>query len=144
MLSVITLNRLVFFFAIFGLLVSSFLAYEYNLGSITCPITGGGCDIVRLSPYSSFLGISLPYLGIVFYLFMMSTVVFRTVVTKINLFPIQLIASFSAVLFGTYLTYLEAFVIKAFCFWCILSFLSSILILTALILQLFRNNEDRS
>lgn len=128
-------NRIIFVLSLLGLLVASYLFYEYNIdGPILCP-TGQGCDIVRASSYSRFLGISIPILGIVFYLTMAILSVIHThdlprrVVRKIQVF-----VAVSGVAFGIYLTYLEAFVIGAFCFWCVLSFIISVIILLAIVL----------
>lgn len=129
-------NRLIFIFSLLGLGIASFLFYEYNLasGPIICP-TGSGCDIVRASPYSTFFGISIPFLGIVFYLTMaiFSVAHSHKVSTKL-LAKLKLLFVLAAVGFGIYLTYLEAFVIKAFCFWCVSSFIISLLILLTVIL----------
>lgn len=128
-------NRLVFLFSLLGLGISSFLFYEYNLtGSVLCPV-GNGCDIVRASSYSHFLGISIPILGVLFYLGMAALSVLRS--QKLSseiLAKLRLWGSITGVAFGVYLTYLEAFVIKAFCFWCVLSFIISIIILLLIIL----------
>ncbi len=122
-------NRLIFIFSLLGLAVTAFLAYEYNQsGSIVCPITGTGCDTVRSSDFSKFLGIDLPYLGLVFYVVMASLSIWLTqnYDRRINLS--RLLVGFSGVAFGVYLTFLEAFIIKAYCIWCIASFIVSIII----------------
>lgn len=137
------INRLIFVFSLLGLGVSAFLLYEYSLsGSVVCPL-GGGCDIVRSSIYSNFLGISLPVLGIAFYLMMgvLSIVRSQKMASKI-LLNLQLFISIIGVGFGIYLTFLEAFVIKAYCFWCVLSFIISVVIL-ALVLNPKKVNENR-
>ena len=110
------LNRIIFIFSLLGLSVSAFLFYEYNLaGSVACPI-GQGCEIVRTSPYSNFLGISIPVWGLFFYFLLAFFSVFR-------LFKLQFLFALGGFAFGVYLTFLEAFVIGAFCFWCVLSFI---------------------
>lgn len=127
-------NRIIFILSLVGLLVSVFLFYEYNIaGTIICP-TGEGCDIVRISPYSSFLGISIPLLGIVFYFTMaiLSVVHSHDLPRKLAR-KLQLLVAVIGVGFGVYLTYLEAFVIKAYCFWCVLSFMISLGILGSLL-----------
>ena len=128
-------NRLIFVFSLLGLLVASFLFYEYNIaGTIICP-TGRGCDIVRTSSYSSFLGISIPILGIIFYLTMaILSVVHSHYLSKEAVRKLQLLVTAIGVVFGVYLTFLEAFVIKAFCFWCILSFIISFAVLLLILL----------
>lgn len=129
-------NRLIFVFSLLGLFVSVFLLYEYNLaGPVICPV-GNGCDIVRASPYSSFLGISIPTLGVLFYLVMAVFAVLHPQKILSNLlFKLKLVVSVVGVGFGVYLTYLELFVIKAICFWCALSFIISILVLLSVILE---------
>lgn len=128
-------NRLIFVLSLIGLLLSTFLFYEYNLqGPVMCPI-GTGCDVVRASPYSHFLGISVPLLGIVFYLLM---AIFSVVSAQKNfnnlLSRLKLLVSLAGFFFGLYLTFLEIFVIKAVCFWCVISFILSFLILVLVIL----------
>ncbi len=143
MSSLIT-NRLIFIFSLLGWGVSAFLLYEYSLsGPVVCPL-GNGCDLVRSSIYSHFLGISLPVLGIAFYLTMGVLSVIRSQKMADNILPIlQLLISIIGVGFGIYLTYLEAFVIRAYCFWCVLSFIISVVILV-LILNSKKVNENRN
>lgn len=131
MIKSMTSNRVVFLLSVLGLAVASFLAYEYNFSSsVACPVAGGGCDVVRASSYSSFLGISIPYLGIAFYLFMLVLSVLRShKLADLRLKKLQFLAALSAFLFGVYLTYLEGFVIGSYCFWCVTSFMISIGIL---------------
>ena len=135
MISPLFANRLIFMLSLLGLGVSSFLFYEYSIaGSIICP-TGGGCDIVRASPYSLFLGISIPILGIVFYLAMAVLAVVRSQASSRKiLFYLQLLITVAGVGFGIYLTLLEIFVIRAICFWCVLSFIISLMILLSVVL----------
>ncbi len=136
-------NRLIFVLSLLGLGVASFLFYEYNIaGTIVCP-TGQGCDIVRLSPYSSFFGISIPFLGIIFYLTMAVLSVVRTHGISSKIHTLQLLIAASGVGFGIYLTYLEIYVIKAICFWCVLSFIISIALLLSVII-VRKYNENRN
>lgn len=138
------MNRLIFLFSLLGFAVSAFLFYEYSLsGPMLCP-TGAGCDIVRASPYSSFLGISIPILGVIFYLTMaiLSVIHSHDLPTKL-IKKLQLFVAFLGVGFGVYLTYLEAFVIGAFCFWCVVSFIISLVILL-LILGRKKRDENRN
>lgn len=146
MISSSLVNRLVFIFSLLGLGVAAFLFYEYNLSSnpVICPI-GNGCDIVRASPYSSFLGVSIPFLGVMFYLMMaIFSVIHSHKSSTLLLARLKLLFSIAAVGFGVYLTYLEAFVIKAFCFWCVLSFIISLVILGLVILGYQKLYEHRN
>lgn len=131
------LNRSIFVFSILGLAVSVYLAYEYSLsGPINCPIGGGGCDLVRQSQYSSLLGIQLPYFGILFYLVVAFLSIWLTQHADKLVTYFRLLVSFSGFAFGVYLTYLEAFVIDAYCFWCVISFTISIVIFILCIIHL--------
>lgn len=127
-------NRIIFVFSLLGLSVASFLFYEYGLnGPIVCP-TGQGCDIVRASSYSSFFGIPVPILGIAYYFTMaILSVVHSHYLSHKVVRKLQLLISASAVGFGIYLTFLEAFIIKAYCFWCVLSFIISVVIFLAIL-----------
>lgn len=128
-------NRLVFVSGLLGLAISSFLFYEYTFSSFVVCLVGSGCDIVRKSPYSVFFGISLPIWGIAFYLAVMAVSVLRSqkLFSK-ALFNLQLLIAAGGVVFGVYLTYLEIFVIKAVCFWCVLSFIISLVVLLSVVL----------
>lgn len=115
-------THLIFLLALLGLGVSSFLAYEYNLtGPVTCPIGGSGCEIVRSSSYSNIFGISVPYLGILFYLVLaVLTILLMDQKTKL-LAKLLFTWSLLGVASSAYFTFLEAFVIHAYCFWCLSS-----------------------
>lgn len=134
-------NRLVFILSFLGLLVASYLSYEYlTAASITCPIGGKSCDIVRLSPYASFFGISTPLYGVAYYFAMMVGVFFVMAGWMRRLMKnLTFIATVLSVLFGIYLTYLEAFVIRAYCIWCISSFIITIVLLAILT---FREDDN--
>lgn len=134
-------NRLVFILSLLGLGVASFLFYEYSItGPVICPI-GGGCGIVRASAYSRFLGISVPILGMAYYLIMaLLSVVHSHKLPVIILVRLKLVSALAAVGFGVYLSYLEVSVIKAYCFWCVTSFIISLGILGAILLA--RNKND--
>ncbi|KKQ67354.1 MAG: Vitamin K epoxide reductase [Candidatus Daviesbacteria bacterium GW2011_GWA2_38_24] len=125
------IKRLIFVLSIIGLFVSGYLAYEYSLPtSINCPIGGQGCDIVRNSNFSKFLGISVPYLGVIYYLGVAAAAILL-VERPFNNFLKKgfFLFALSGFLFSIYLTYLEAFIINAYCFWCIISAIIATIIL---------------
>lgn len=138
-------NRLVFVFSLLGFLVAFYLFYEYSFnGQFICP-TGTGCDVVRASPYSKFLGMSIPILGVLFYLAMaILSIVHSHDLPKKIVRKLKFLMAVSGVGFGVYLTYLEAFVIKAFCFWCVTSFIISVAILISIIFARKESNENRN
>ena len=128
-------NRLVFIFSLLGLAVTSFLFYEYTFASTVYCLVGTGCNIVRNSPFATIWGISIPIFGIFYYLTMAVFTIIRSEdLYNKTYFRLQLWATVLAVSFGVYLTFLEFFIILAVCFWCILSFIISILILLSILL----------
>ena len=145
MISSLLSNRIIFVLSLLGLSLSSFLLYEYNFsGYIVCPV-GAGCDIVRASPYSRFFGISIPILGVVFYLTMAALSILRSYVFfERKAFILQLSGAVAGVGFGIYLTLLEIFVIRAICFWCVLSFIISIVILLSVLLTRKDHYDNRN
>lgn len=74
-----------------------------------------------MSKYSVFMGIPVSVLGIIYYgILLIALFKFREILTKIWIIW--------GVAFSTYLTFLEIFIIKAICGWCITSFAIILLI----------------
>jgi uncharacterized membrane protein len=111
--------------ALVGALVSLYLTF-YKLGwvgSLACG-PGGGCAVVQSSPYAVFLGVPVPLWGLLGYLALLGLALYglrpgglaRPAVGWLLLGWAALAAMFTA-----YLSYLEAFVIRAWCRWCLVS-----------------------
>ena len=110
--------------SLIGLIISAYLSlYKLGyLGFIQC--TTGGCETVQSSRYAFFFGIPVALWGVGAYLTLL-------VLALIGLQPgwegkrwvgVALFgASAVGVLFTAYLTYLEAYVIHAWCQWCLVS-----------------------
>lgn len=139
------INRIIFTLTILGLGISAFLTYEYLQPTpIVCPLTGNGCELVRKSEYSSFFGISIPYLGVLYYFITAVLSIYLTQNYKKNIDQLRFTITTLAVFFGVYLTYIEAFKIQAFCFWCISSFITSLVILILASFSLLVKNKGTS
>lgn len=137
------LNRIIFVFSILGLIISAFLTYEYLQPTpVVCPLTGNGCELVRKSEYSQILGISIPYIGIIYYFLTAIVSIYLSQNYKKIFDKLRLFAAFLSFMFGVYLTYLEAYVIKAYCFWCISSFVISIIILALALKSVLVKNSQ--
>lgn len=136
--------RYSFILALAGLLIASFLAYEYNFtGPIPCLIGGGGCDVVRSSQYAKFLGVSVPYLGILYYLGVAFGSILCIQSESTVLKKLFQLFTFSGFIFSLYLTYLEGFVIKAYCFWCLISLLIATFIFLINVIKIKTIHENR-
>lgn len=115
--------------ALLGLAVSSYLTWEravHDNSSLTCVIgSGGGCVTVQQSEYAVFLGIPVAILGIVAYsALLLTALVPGTLARILGLGTGVVSAGFSA-----WLTYLELYVIEAICFWCVISFILTLIAL---------------
>lgn len=108
--------------ALIGLGISGYLAYLYlNHAQIPCTTNWlSGCDAVQQSPYAQILGVPIPVFGTLYYLFVLVDRLFlkkwHTNKTWHRLFWLALIVGVG---FSAYLTLLEAFVIRAWCVWCV-------------------------
>lgn len=95
-----------------GLLISGYLLFAYvSPVPLVCDSTGG-CHTVQASKWSSFFGIPTPLYGVAFY---------ATLAILVALRKDQLVRYITVIGFivSAYLSYLEAFVIEAWCLWCV-------------------------
>jgi uncharacterized membrane protein len=107
-----------------GVFVSAYL-WLYKLGLMGEIVCGtGGCETVQLSPYSRFLGVEVPLIGLVGYAGLLGlTLASLQPRYAAARWPVAALAALSGlgVAFTAYLTYLELFVIHAICRWCVVS-----------------------
>jgi protein-disulfide isomerase/uncharacterized membrane protein len=111
--------------AIFGAGVSVYLLVEYTTGQPGLCLTGSGCDEVRASDFAYPLGIPMPLFGVVFY----AAAVWLAYRSLHSGRGLLLAAGVVGVAMSAVLTALEAFVIGAFCTWCLASAAASVLLL---------------
>lgn len=108
-------------FAMLGALIALYLLlYSLGYSSLICPISG--CDKVEASPYSRILGIPVAAFGLVLFLSLLGLAIYSVMQEKsMQTFAPRLMLGLSSlgVVAYAYLTYLEAFVILAWCFWCV-------------------------
>ena len=110
--------------ALLGVLVAGYLAL-FELGvsqQLYCPI--GECEEVNVSPYVYMLRVPLALLGVAAYLFILilNLVGLRWGDKRSGQITLLLfLFSLFGVAFSAYLTYLELFVLRAICSWCVVS-----------------------
>jgi uncharacterized membrane protein len=116
---------------VLGLGVSGYLTWTYLAD--TDPYCGSahGCADVQNSPYSEVAGIPVPVIGFIGYLVLLVLSLLRGRLgpdIEIYLPILSFGAALIGVMYSGYLTYLEASVIGAWCYWCV----ASALIITAI------------
>lgn len=108
--------------SLLGLFVSAYL-YLYKIGRIGALACGtGGCETVQASAWSRFAGVEVALIGMVGYgaLLLVSLASLQPALST-RRWPATALAGMSGVgvAFTLYLTYVELFVIRAICRWCV-------------------------
>jgi uncharacterized membrane protein len=112
-----------------GLVDSAYLVIQSRKGFIVpCGLTGG-CDEVLNSSYSHLFGVSISWFGFCFYGFVAACALFSAFGFARSL-RLSLAAAVPAFILTLYLLYIQAFTLKAFCQYCLLSALLVTLILS--------------
>lgn len=124
-------RRSIFFLSLAGLFVSLYLLIVYTSGKpIVCGLLHG-CDTVRSSQWARAFGIPTPAFGVLFYFILALATSIRTISPA--LYP--RLARVGIILLGiagliesAALTAIEAFVLYAYCTWCVASAIIATLI----------------
>ena len=116
---------------VLGLIVSGYLAWTHFVGAD--PYCGGAhsCADVQNSASSEVVGIPVSVIGMIGYALLLASSLLRgRVDPEIDLYlpVLSFGAALIGVLYSAYLTYLEAAVIGAWCYWCV----ASAIIITAI------------
>ena len=110
--------------SLLGLFDSLYLLYTYTSPSRPMVCIGTGCDAVRASAYSTLGGVSMPVFGVVGYTLLAAVLIAECLVSKrsarLARYAFLGMTGFGF-LFSLYLEYLQAFVIHAYCAWCVTS-----------------------
>lgn len=121
-----------------GLGVSIYLTLvHYSRAPLVC-LGGSGCETVNRSIYSEMAGIPVALLGAGAYLAVLATLwaenrqVVKREEAALALFGISL----AGALYSLYLTYVELFVLRAICEWCVISALTITAICALAVLRL--------
>ena len=120
-------------FALIGLFICWFIYNKKHRKKekMVCYL-GNDCDKVVHSNYSSIFGIPLEVMGVAYYLYL-SLLVIATHMGSFTLFgfmifDIVLVMSTGAFVFSVYLIYVQGFVIKDWCEFCLVSATMSLII----------------
>jgi uncharacterized membrane protein len=123
--------------ALVGLAAAYYDAYAlYNGQQLWCPPPINGCNEVAHSPYARIYNLPVGYFGVVYYLYMFCLAALLTYDPFSRGLRVgALIYSAIGVGFSIYFSYLQVTFIHAFCVYCLVSAVTTILLLIAAIAQ---------
>jgi protein-disulfide isomerase/rhodanese-related sulfurtransferase len=128
-----------------GLFDSLYLWWTYTSPTRPMVCLGDGCDAVRMSPFAYPRGIPLPIFGVAMYaslaLLIFAEPLFRGRQGRMVRLCITWISGLGFVT-SLYLSGLEAFVIRAWCFWCVISAIVVTLIFALAVWELLRPSPE--
>jgi uncharacterized membrane protein len=110
--------------AFIGMIDALYLSIKRNAGPIPCHITRG-CTDVLTSKYSEIAGVPLSWIGLAFYVTVFSLTVFKIFEDPENpsILPLRLVfyLAGTGLIISALLVGVQAFILKAFCEYCLLS-----------------------
>ncbi len=127
-------------FDLIGWGASAYLTYTHF--AHVEPMCGsyGGCGYVQSSPYATILGVPVALLGLLAYtvMFFLGILAFRG--GERGEFWLQVLAGLAVAgtLYSLYLTYIEAFVLHAYCFYCVTQAIAITLMTVLVLWEWFR------
>ena len=128
------LNVVLILLALGGFALSFFIHKKKQANKVlVCPI-GADCNAVVHSDYSRFFGVPLEYIGMFYYAAVAASYMVFLLIPSTTLPPFALaVLSMTsiALLFSAYLTFIQAFNLKQWCTWCLMSAGLSAFIFTA-------------
>ena len=111
------LRAVVALVALAGIAVAGYLTYvHYQPDALICT-SGGGCETVQESSYAELAGIPVALLGLLGYVAVLLLVAWDSELARTLAAAIALTAAG----FAVYLLVLQAFVIDAWCVWCLVN-----------------------
>ena len=123
--------------ALGGFCVALYIYYtKKNKRELVCPL-GSDCNAVINSKYAKFLNIPLEYLGMLYYCIILIAYILliftNNLFSNFSLLGLVMLSGL-AFLFSLYLLFAQAFLIRQWCIWCLLSAMfSTIIFITSLI-----------
>lgn len=112
-------------FSFVGFLDATYLTVKhYTGGPINCSILNG-CDKVATSSYAAVLGVPVALAGAVYYLFLFLLAVIYIDSSRARFFHLAVFTAFAGFLASLWFVYLQVFVLRALCLYCLFSAIDS-------------------
>jgi len=127
-----TLNRIIFFLSLLGIVMAIYVLQSFiRKTGIVCVTSG--CELVRKSPASYLFGFfPVPAVGLIGYTILATLSFLSTANNKPWMLKGMLGMATFGVLFVSWFTYTELFIIKGVCTWCAISAVNMFVIFTLL------------
>ena len=113
-----------------GIVDSGYLIWQhYHKKPLVCPLDHN-CDVVTESRWSHIFGVRNEVLGLLFYLLLVGGILsslFLPILQE-TIYFFLLLATMGGVLLSIFLTSIQIFIIKNYCFYCLISALLSFLL----------------
>lgn len=130
--------------SIFGIFDTAYLTAKHYLdSSVYCPV-GKSCETVLNSGYSVIFNIPISLFGVFFYFTILILVLLYLQTEKRIFIKIFFALSVLGFIFSLWLFYLQALIIKAYCFYCILSAINILILLGISSFLLFSRKNQLS
>lgn len=127
--------------ALVGAGIAGYLTWAHYADAAVICVAGGGCETVRSSEYAEVAGIPVALLGLIAYVTILALVAWDAWVARMGATAIAVVG----LVFSLYLLAVQAFVLEAFCIWCVANDVlvaPTLAVLTAL--RLARGDPDRA
>jgi uncharacterized membrane protein len=131
-------------FTLIGLAVSIYMTVFKLTGNETMCIGNGGCSVVNDSPYAVIYGIPVAVFGVGGYLAILAVLIIekKNNFLKENVTLVTFGLTLIGFLFTLYLIYLEIFVIKALCPFCLTSQIAMTILFILSVIRLVQQPLD--
>jgi uncharacterized membrane protein len=128
--------------SLIGIGIAGYLTYtKLTNATVVCSASGGfNCDLVQSTIYSQLLGIPIQYIGLGGYLSILAVLLLESRIPflKKNGLVIVFMFTLFGFLYSAYLTAMEAFVIHAWCMWCVFSAITMTALFIASVIRLLQ------
>jgi uncharacterized membrane protein/rhodanese-related sulfurtransferase len=127
--------------SLLGAFISSYLWWVYTSPSHPLVCLGTGCDVVRASRYANLWGLPMPVYGVAMYavlaILLFGEALVGAPLARLTRYALAAISG-AGFVFSLYLTWLEGFVIHAWCAWCVTSAITITLFFILALLEWIR------
>ncbi len=127
---IIKTAKITLIFAFIGVVDAFYLTLKHFQGTSgeNCPVTGEGCHIVTSSRYAEIFGIPVAFMGFLYYVVLFGLVVYFLKTRQGRLLRWAFYLVLAGFLFSLYLVYVQAFILYAYCVYCLISAFNTLIL----------------